>query len=146
MFFQDEKIHVIDMKGICELLMCAAFFSDMPKNFIYWLLHTATKKRGAGPLKIVANDLVDRLKSWLELKCLYYCQSLLPEEFYIGPNSSPLLPITCRTHAFEVEIFWQALYVFLKEFQIQVCFELGRKKKKKNKRSEASVVNIVETI
>lgn len=48
----------------------------------------------------------------------------------MGPNSSPLLPITCRTHAFEVEIFWQALYVFLKEFQIQVCFEFGRKKKK----------------
>ena len=62
----------------------------------------------------------------------------------MGPNSSPLLPITCRTHAFEVEIFWPALYVFLKEFQIQVCFEVGRKKK--NKRSEASVVNIVETI
>ena len=126
--------------------MCAVFFSDMPKNFIYWLLHAATKKQGGlSPLKIIANDLVDRLKSWLELQCLYYCQSLLPEEFYMGPNSSPLLPITCRTHAFEVEIFWQALYVFLKEFQIQVCFEFGRKKKK-NKRSEASVVNIVETI
>ena len=125
--------------------MCAVFFSDMPKNFIYWLLHAATKKQGGlSPLKIIANDLVDRLKSWLELQCLYYCQSLLPEEFYMGPNSSPLLPITCRTHAFEVEIFWQALYVFLKEFQIQVCFEFGRKKK--NKRSEASVVNIVETI
>ena len=90
---------------------------------------------------MTANDLVDRIKSWLELKCLYYCRSVLPEEFYICPNS-PLLPITCCTHDFEVEIFWQALYVLLKEFQIQVCFEFGRKKNK----SEAGVVNIVEII